>query len=131
MIKTIFLAVAVAVVAPVAFADELHEQMEKVGKANGVLRKAVPAKAMAEVSAAAAELAQIFPTTVAAWEKRGMADAVKWTNESTELAKELKTAADAGHAEHVSAVFSKMGGNCKSCHEAHREKLPDGKYKIK
>jgi cytochrome c556 len=130
MIKTIFMVIAIAA-APALFADELHEQMEKVGKANGVLRKAVPAKAMAEVSSAAAELAQIFPTTVAAWEKRNMADAVTWTKESAEWAKELKAAADAGHAEHVSAVFSKLSGNCKSCHTAHREKLADGTYKIK
>ncbi len=114
-----------------ALADELHEPMEKVGKAAGVLRKAVPAKAFADVSAAAGQMAELFPQTVAAWEKRGYADAVKWTNEATALSKELKAAADAGHAEHVSEVFSKLGQNCKTCHEAHREKLPDGKYKIK
>lgn len=135
MIKGIFCTLAL-IAAPLAWADdhELHEQMEKVGKAMGTLRKAVPAKSLADVSAAAGVMAEAFPKTVADWEKRSMTDAVTWTNEATVLAKELKAAADAGHEEHVGAVFSKLGGTCKSCHTAHREEIPDTnpkKYKIK
>lgn len=108
--------------------------MEKVGKAMGTLRKAVPAKAMSDVSSAAAIMAEAFPKTMAEWEKRNMSDAVNWTNEAASLSKELKAAADAGHEEHVGAVFSKLGGVCKSCHTAHREEIPGTnpkKYRIK
>lgn len=130
MTKFILLSAAL-VLSPALFADELHEEMEAVGKAVGVLRKAVPAKSMADVSTAAQQIADLLPKSLPVWEKRGFADATKWTKESIDLAKELKMAADAGHAEHVSMVFGKLGGLCKTCHEAHREKLPDGKYKIK
>lgn len=131
-----FLFTLVLALAPVSFADEheLHEHMEKVGKAMGTLRKAVPAKAMSDVSSAAAVMVEAFPKTMAEWEKRNMQDAINWTNEAASLAKELKMAADAGHEEHVGAVFSKLGGTCKSCHTAHREEIPGTnpkKYRIK
>jgi cytochrome c556 len=120
----------------IAWADEheLHENMEKIGKAMGVLRKSVPAKSMTDVVSAAGTMAEAFPKTISVWEQKKMADAVQWTKEAEGYAKELKMAAEAGHEEHVSAVFGKLGGTCKSCHTAHREEIPDTnpkKYRIK
>ncbi len=137
MIKGIFLSGLLCLgLSSASRADEheMHENMSKVGKAMGTLRKAVPAKSMADVSAAAAIMAEAFPKTISDWESRNMADAVTWTKEAEALSKELKMAADAGHEDHVGAVFSKLGGTCKSCHTAHREEIPGTdpkKYKIK
>ncbi len=119
-----------------AWADDhaLHEHMGQIGKAMGGLRKAVQAKAMSDVSSGAAVMIEHLPPTVGEWEKRNMSDAVEWTKESVAHAKDLKSAADAGDSEKVSASFSKLGGTCKSCHQAHREEIPDTnpkKYKIK
>ncbi|MDX2178739.1 MAG: hypothetical protein SFV18_04035 [Bryobacteraceae bacterium] len=118
----------------ILIADELHEPMEKVGKANGMIRKGAGAGDMKAVSDGAAMLIEVLPTTVAAWEKRNMADAVGWTKEGIGHAKDLKAAADANNADGVRAAMSKLGGTCKSCHTAHREEIPGTdpkKYKIK
>ena len=112
-------------------ADELHEPMEKVGKANGALRKGAGAGDMKVVSENAAILAEVFPTTVAAWEKRKMDDAVKMTKDATAAALAVKKAADANDADGLRAALGSLGGTCKSCHTAHREDLGDKKYKIK
>ncbi len=113
---------------------ELHEAMEKIGKSMGALRKAIPAKSMTDVSAAAGVMVAEFPKSIPAWESRNMTDAVQWTKEAIGYAGELKAAADANNAEGVSAAMGKVGGTCKSCHAAHREEIPDTnpkKYKIK
>lgn len=115
-------------------ADELHEHMEKVGKANGALRKALPAGDLKVVSESAGTMAEVFPATVAAWEKRSMTDAVGWTKEAAQYAGDLKKAADANDAEAIRTAMSKLGGTCKSCHTAHREEVPGTnpkQYKIK
>ena len=130
MSKAILLTLSV-LLGSLAWADDFHDNMEKAGKAVGTLRKALPAKSMSDVTAAAAVLAEVLPKTVAKWEELKRPDAVTMAKEIADLAKELKMAADAGHAEHVQEVFGKMGGKCKGCHDVHREKLPDGKYKIK
>jgi hypothetical protein len=133
MTKSLVLALSV-LVGGVLCADELHEPMEKVGKAAGALRKAIPAGDMKVVSENAGILAEVLPTTVAAWEKRSMTDAVGWTKEGAVYAADLKKAADANDADGVRTAMSKLGGTCKSCHTAHREEIPDTnpkKYKIK
>jgi cytochrome c556 len=135
MTKAILLAGSF-LLATAAWADdhELHEAMEKIGKAMGILRKAVPAKSMTDVSAAAGVMIAELPKSMPSWESRKMTDAQRWTKEGIAYATELKSAADAGNAEGVSAAMSKVGGTCKSCHTAHREEIPDTnpkKYKIK
>lgn len=112
-------------------ADELHEPMEKVGKANGALRKGAGAGDMKIVSENAAILAEVFPTTIAAWEARKMPDAVQMTKDAAAAAAAVKKAADANDADGLRAALGTLGGTCKSCHTAHREDLGDRKYKIK
>lgn len=132
MTKLLVFALTIAVGS--LWGDELHEQMEKVGKANGAIRKGGQAGDMKTVSEGAAMLVEVFPTTIAAWEKRNMADAVTWTKEATQHAADLKKAADANDAEAMRAAAGKLGGTCKSCHTAHREEVPGTnpkQYKIK
>ena len=133
MTKPLVFALSV-LVGGILCADELHEPMEKVGKAAGALRKAIPAGDMKVVSENAGILADVLPTTVSFWEHKNMTDAVGWTKEGAQHAADLKKAADANDADGVRAAMSKLGGTCKSCHTAHREEIPDTnpkKYKVK
>jgi cytochrome c556 len=65
------------------------------------------------------------------WRQRNAADAVKMTEAGKAAAAEMAAAANAGDAEKAEEAFKTIGGTCKSCHEAHREKSEDGKYRIK
>jgi len=53
--------------------------------------------------------------------------AANFNKEANELAK----VAAAGDVAVVKAQLGKLQGTCKGCHQAHREKLDSGKYKIK
>ena len=43
----------------------------------------------------------------------------------------LATAAYAGDAEKAKTALDAVNNGCKSCHDAHREKIAEGKYRIK
>ena len=45
--------------------------------------------------------------------------------------KKLRSAMEKGDAAAAKSALIQMATNCKGCHDAHREKLADGTYKIK
>jgi cytochrome c556 len=57
--------------------------------------------------------------------------AVKWSEAGKAAALQLATATNSADAERVAAAMQSLAGTCRSCHEAHREKLPNGSYRIK
>jgi len=109
---------------------ELEKGMKELGKLNGTVRKADP-KTGLEVAAMADKMVAIYAVSKGYWEKKGVADAVKWSADGHAAALELGEGAKGGDAAKVGGALSKLGGTCKGCHEAHREKLADGTYKIK
>lgn len=110
---------------------ELHVKMKKAGDHMGALRKSMQAKAMPEVAAQAKGIAAALEGTDAFWAARNKQDAVGWSKEGVEAAHALAQAAESGNADAVRTAMGKLGGSCKSCHDVHREKLPDGTYRIK
>jgi hypothetical protein len=79
----------------------------------------------------AERLGAIYESMIGFWRQRNARDAVNWSEEGKAAALELATAAYSGDAEKAKAAFETVNGGCKSCHEAHREKVADGKYRIK
>jgi cytochrome c556 len=65
------------------------------------------------------------------WKANGAADAIAMSATGKAAAADLLAAVKASNGAGAKAAFGKLAGTCKGCHEAHREKLPDGKYKIK
>jgi len=110
---------------------ELQQKMKSAGKANGDLRKAMQAKSMPDVATHAKSLAAALTGVEDFWKGRNMMNAAKWQAEGAEAAKTLVTAADGGDAEGVRSAIGKVGGACKQCHEAHREKIGENEYRIK
>jgi len=106
--------------------------MKGLGKETGMIRKADP-KTGDEVAAAAERIAAHYDASKAFFARKGAAfeDAVKWSEEGKSIAVAGGAAAKAGDAAAAGSAFQKLSGTCKSCHEAHREKLADGSYKIK
>jgi hypothetical protein len=110
---------------------ELQTKMKAAGDHMGGLRKAMQASNMEEVAKHSEGISEAMRGTGAFWRDKKMDDAVKFTRDGMAAARELTAAAKAGKADEAKAASAKLGGSCKGCHDAHREKLPDGTYKIK
>lgn len=79
----------------------------------------------------AERIGSVYESMIAFWRQRNAADAVKWSQEGKAAALELATAAYANDAEKANAALETVNNGCKSCHDAHREKIAEGKYKLK
>jgi cytochrome c556 len=97
----------------------------------GGIRKNLEAKAHDAVVTDAKKLENIFGQSAEFWTKKGVSDAAGWSKDAQAAAAKLATAAAAGDADGAAAAFKSVTGSCKGCHEAHRDKLADGSYKLK
>jgi cytochrome c556 len=110
--------------------DSFAAGMKSVGGASGELRKMEKKTGPGAVTAAE-KIAGVYENMIGFWRQRNAADAVKASEAGKAAAVELASAANAGDAQKAAAAFDALGGTCKSCHEAHRERLADGKYSVK
>lgn len=109
---------------------KFEEWMKSVGSSNGALRK-MEKKTGPEVAANAEKIAAAYDNMIGFWRQRNAEDAVKLSEEGKVFAAELASAAHAGDEAKAAEAFKKVGGTCKPCHDAHREKVGENKYKIK
>jgi len=79
----------------------------------------------------AERLGGVYEEMIGFWRQRNAADAVRWSEQGKALALELATAAYAGDDAKATAAFTALGTTCSQCHEAHREKIAEDKYRIK
>ena len=118
----------------VAFAqghEELNAAMKTAGAANGSLRKSIAVKDGAETAATAEKLAAAFKPMQAHFEEHKMEDGIKFAATVNKASMNLAAAAKAGEWDKASDELKTIGAQCQGCHAAHREKLPDGSYKMK
>lgn len=131
---TIAVIIGAAMLLCVAFAHD-HEEFEGWMKTTsatfGGLRKTVEAKQGPETAASAEKLAGVFEHVKSHFEEHHMEDGINFAKTGHEAAKDLEAAAKSGDWEKASADLKTIGGTCQGCHAAHREKLPDGSYKMK
>ena len=128
-----FLVPALCLLGVCAFAQDeeaIEKNMKAINENAGVIRK-LPSKATPEAAAKAEQIAALYGEMKGFWTKRSFDDAAKWADEGKAAAMELASAAKAGDAAKADASFAALNGTCRSCHTAHREKTPDGKFKIK
>ncbi len=109
---------------------EYSAGMKFANAAFGALEKLDP-KTGPQAVRAAERLGGIYENMIAFWRQRNAADAVKWSEEGKAAAVELESAANAGETEKAAAAFQTLSSTCQSCHQAHREKVGEGKYRIK
>ena len=98
--------------------------MKESGQLQGKIRK------NEDVEASAKRLAAISVEVEAFWAKRSEVG-LKSAKEASAAANAIAKAAGAGDAAGVAAAGRSLGNACKTCHDAHREKVSEGVYKIK
>jgi cytochrome c556 len=110
--------------------DHFVTSMKSINAQVGALRK-MEKKTGPEAAASAEKIAGAYENMIAFWRQRSADDAVRASEAGKTAAVQLSAAAHEGNAEAAQTAFAALGSTCKGCHEAHREKLADGTYKIK
>lgn len=105
--------------------------MKEVLPASGSLRGNIGSKNADGAKADAAKLEKIFKTSEDFWTARKTQDAIDWSKQAKEAAAAIGKLAAAGEWDKIPDEQKKIQATCTACHTAHREKLPDGGYKIK
>ncbi len=132
LLLVVLLAVFTVIAAPRAKQDEEHAGwMKTIQASTGSLRKNIESKATEDIAKEAAKIEEVFKKCEEFWAKRNTEDAVKWSQQAQASAKEIAAAAKGEDMEKVSTSLRGLMGSCSACHGAHRERLPEGGYKIK
>ena len=111
--------------------DSYIKNMKDTNAAAQSLRKSVEAKDYAAIEKDAATLKTLFSSTEEFWTNRKADDAVAAAKTGVKAATDLEAAAKAKNEADVTAANKTLQGTCKTCHDAHRERLPDGTSEIK
>lgn len=128
----VMLFTAFAVFAAVPQSEQDFEAaMKKMLPTQGSLGKNIAAKDAEAVKKDAAALEEIFKTSEGFWKARKTQDATEWSAQAKAAAAEIGKLATAGEWEKIPDARKKIQETCTACHTAHREKLPEGGYKIK
>ncbi|HTK28508.1 MAG TPA: hypothetical protein VL309_03100 [Vicinamibacterales bacterium] len=122
---------SIAVMAGEKAPDSYVKNMKDTNAAAQNLRKSVTAKDYAAVAKDAATLKELFGTTEAFWTERKTDDAIAAAKAGVKAATDLEAAANAKDEAGVTESAKAVQATCKTCHDAHRERLPDGTSEIK
>jgi cytochrome c556 len=109
--------------------SEFTAGMKSADRAWDLLRD-LQSKTGKQAAHQAESIGGVYENMIAFWRQRDSAVAVKSAIEGKAAAAMLASAAYAGDAAQAQAAFKTLSGTCRSCHNAHREKLPDGKYRL-
>jgi len=132
LLLVLFIAAFTVLAAPRPQEIEEHAGwMKTIQATTGSLRKNIEGKASDDIAKDAAKIEEVFKKSEEFWTKRNTEDAVKWSQEAQAAAKEIADAAKGGDMEKASTGLRSLMGKCSACHSAHRERLPEGGYKIK
>ncbi len=110
---------------------EFQKWMKSSFTASNSLRKNIDAKLKEEAGKDADELEVVFKKVGEFWQKRKTEDATKWSQQAVAAAHETGAAARAGDFEKAAQSLKSLNTTCTACHAAHRERLPEGGYRIK
>jgi cytochrome c553 len=121
----------VAVAAWSQSGGEFQKWMQTVGATCGSLKKNLDSKNGDAAAADARKLHTVFGEVHAFFHEKNSSDAMKYAMEASHGFEKVAEQASAGRLDEASASFRAATANCGGCHSAHREKAPDGSYKIK
>jgi hypothetical protein len=129
-------AVVAALVTTVLAADVAAQKrpydlvMKDVGTTSEALRRNLDGKSTA-AAADAERLARLFQETEDFWTPFKTKDAIEAAKGARELATAVAAAVRAKDLEKAKTAASGLGRFCTSCHNAHREQMPDKSYRIR
>ncbi len=122
---------AVAVMASEKPPEAYAKNMKAQAAAQKSLKENVDAKNWTGAAKDAATLKELFQNTEDFWSKRNAEDAITQAKNGVTAAGDLEKAAMAKNEQSVLDAQKALNMTCKTCHDAHRERLPDGTSEIK
>lgn len=131
--KLIWAAGLVVCLAPAWGQDEKDHppSMKTINASMKVLKASLETKNGTDAAEAAKKVEGAFAETRKYWAVKQTRNALDWSDSAITGARLAQAGLSEGRWEKVSDGVSQIGGTCKGCHDAHRERLPDGTYKIK
>lgn len=105
--------------------------MKQVNPTLGEMRKGVEASDAAIVKTQGTKLRDLFAETRAFFAKRSVADAQGWAGDAVSLVEAVTKGAASNDWAAAKEAASKIQPLCAQCHNAHRERLEDGTYRVK
>jgi hypothetical protein len=110
---------------------ELSPIMKDVAATQNKMRMDMMSGAAADVAADAEKLQGNFTKAMGIFKALKAQDAVEAAKANADAAGEIVKAAKANNLEAAKAPAGTIQKSCKSCHDVHREQLPDKSYKFK
>ncbi|HEY7447753.1 MAG TPA: hypothetical protein VH702_06365 [Vicinamibacterales bacterium] len=111
--------------------EDYAKLMKEIGPLVQTLRKNVEANNAADAAKDAARLEVLFRESATYWQARKVEDAIASAKTAVTAAGNAAKAAAANNMTALTEATKVLNGTCMGCHNAHRERLPDGTYRIK
>jgi Ankyrin repeat len=105
--------------------------MKEVAMQAAALRKALTSASEDDTANAAARLEAVFKEVQAFWAAKKLEYATTEASNAVAAAQAVSKAVAAHDMDTAGLAAQKVNGSCTACHAAHRERLPDGTFKIK
>jgi mono/diheme cytochrome c family protein len=105
--------------------------MKSNGATAGMLNKDLMAKSSDAAVMDAKTLADNMTKIAAYWKTKNVDDALKFAQDAQTGFTQVGQLAAAGKFDDAAATLKMTQANCGGCHMAHREKAPDGSWKMK
>jgi len=126
-------AVSLAAQAPAKIASEADYSatMKEVGSLNGALTKAIKGGDAAEASKAVPRLETLFKSVHAYWADKKVADAQTAAQTAVTSLGQISKALASNDMAGAETARATLAAQCMGCHKEHREKTPEGGWKMK
>jgi hypothetical protein len=105
--------------------------MKEIGQLNGVLNKSIKGGMTDEALKAATRLEVLFKNIHGYWNEKKVTDASTVATTALTSLQSLQTALKANDMTGAETARATFSGVCMTCHAAHREKTPEGGWRMK
>ena len=105
--------------------------MKEIGQLNGVLNKSIKGGMADEAGKAAARMEVLFKNIHGYWAAKKVEDATTAASTAVTSLAAIQKATASNDMTAAETARASLGGTCMACHTAHREKLPEGGFRIK
>lgn len=105
--------------------------MKEVGQLNGVLNKSIKGGMADEAGKAAARMEVLFKNVHAYWTEKKVDDATTASQTAVTALQAVQKALAANDMMAAETARATLASACMTCHTAHREKTPEGGWKMK
>jgi cytochrome c556 len=105
--------------------------MKTIQTTNNGMRQHLAAKDYAALEADAKAFKPALETALKFWEDKKVEDAIGWAKAVAKANEDLEKGAKDKNDEVIGAAAKAIGSSCQTCHNAHRDRQPDGSSLIK